>query len=116
MFQTGKVLSGVTFIYPSELPFSMLEAASAYIEKENLVLTIERERGKYKGCRSMPHGMVERGETPEITAVRETEEETGYEVRVLRQITDYSGQLNSGEDVRIHIYECEIIGGSEKQD
>ena len=116
MFQAGKILSVVTFIYASELPSSMLEAASAYIEKENLVLTIKRERGKYKGCRSMPHGMVEKGETPKVAVVRETEEETGYKVRVLRQITDYLGQLDSGEDVKIHIYECEILSGIEKPD
>ena len=87
----------------------MLEAASAYIERGNKVLTIEREGGKYKGYRSMSHGMVEPGETPEMTAIRETEEEAKYLVKVIKPITEYLGELTSGEKVKIHIYECKII-------
>jgi 8-oxo-dGTP pyrophosphatase MutT (NUDIX family) len=87
----------------------MLEAASAYIEQGNYVLTIERERGKFKGFRSMPHGMVEPGNTPLETAIKETGEEAGYKVRVIKQIADYFGKLQSGEEVKIYIYQCDII-------
>jgi 8-oxo-dGTP pyrophosphatase MutT (NUDIX family) len=94
----------------------MLESASAYIERQGLVLTIERESGMYKHYRSMPHGEVEEGETPEEAAVRETEEETGYKVRSLRHLTDYLGRKTSGDNVIIRVYECEITGGAEKPD
>lgn len=94
----------------------MIEAASAYIEDGGKILTIEREGGKFLGYRSMPHGMVEKGDTPELTAIKETEEESGYKVEVIKQITDYIGQFESGEKVKIYVFKCKIIGGKEMPD
>lgn len=95
----------------------MLQAASAYIERDGKVLTIEREGGNFKGFRSMPHGMVEVGETPEAAAVRETMEETGFDVKIIRKIAETDAKFKDddkkypGLEVHIEIFECEIIGG-----
>lgn len=100
----------------------MLEAASAYIEKNGKILTIEREGGNFVGFRSMPHGMVEQGETPEQAAIRETKEETGYDVKVINKITENVGRFKPtdkkypGQDVKIFIFKCEIVGGELIQD
>lgn len=34
----------------------------------------------------LPKGLVDKGETPEMTAVREVEEETGLKVRILKEL------------------------------
>lgn len=66
----------------------------------------------------LPKGLVEKGEKPEITAVRETREEAGVETEVVQHLETieywYAG-LDGGERVRfhkhVHFFLLRYVGG-----
>lgn len=69
---------------------------------------------------TLPGGGVEPGETPEQAAVRETREETGYDVELVRLLGEDSSFVaaadrldGSGRSLRSHryVYEARIVGG-----
>jgi len=58
----------------------------------------------------LPGGHCERGEDPAVTGARETEEETGYQVRIAGIVGVYSWRgLRSAGDV---VYLGQVIGGA----
>jgi 8-oxo-dGTP pyrophosphatase MutT (NUDIX family) len=59
---------------------------------------------------SLPKGHTEEGETPEQTAVRETYEETGWKVDIIRPLGDlrYVGK-SQGDPICVHVYLAEPI-------
>lgn len=59
--------------------------------KELKVLLIERGIEPYKGMWAFPGGFMRMDETAEQCAVRELKEETGMEVRYLKQLGTFSG-------------------------
>ena len=61
----------------------------------------------------LPGGHCEPGEDPAVTAARETEEETGYRVRIAGIVGVYSWRgLRSAGDV---VYLGEVIGGAPRR-
>jgi 8-oxo-dGTP diphosphatase len=58
----------------------------------------------------LPGGGVEPGESPEIAACREMEEETGYQVKIVRKIAEYTPANKLAKFT--HFYEVEPLGGS----
>lgn len=56
----------------------------------------------------VPGGGLEIGESPKQGAIRETKEESGFDIRVVRKIAEYSHKKGSR---KIHIFESKIIGG-----
>lgn len=65
------------------------------------------ERGDFR-LWTMPGGFIEPGEKPENAAVRETEEETGYIIEVIRLVGTYHRpQMN---DLR-YLFLGKVIGG-----
>ncbi|MGA8666748.1 MAG: NUDIX domain-containing protein [Candidatus Dormiibacterota bacterium] len=61
----------------------------------------------------LPGGHCEPGEDPAVTAARETEEETGYQVRIAGIVGVYSWRgLRSAGDV---VYLGEVIGGTPRR-
>jgi 8-oxo-dGTP diphosphatase len=54
------------------------------------VLLIKRGQAPFKGCWALPGGFLERGETLEECARRELQEETGLELRHLRQLGTFA--------------------------
>jgi ADP-ribose pyrophosphatase YjhB (NUDIX family) len=66
-------------------------------------------RRKDNGFWTLPGGAVEDGETPWQAVVRETREETGFEVEVVRLATVDWKQAAS--DI-VFVFECRIRGGA----
>ena len=61
----------------------------------------------------LPGGHCERGEDPAVTGARETEEETGYQVRIVGIVGVYSWRgLRSAGDV---VYLGQVIGGAPRR-
>ena len=55
-------------------------------------------------------GGIEDNETPEITAIREAHEETGFKVKILRKVAEYTN-LNSNK-ITSHVFEGKYISGT----
>jgi len=58
----------------------------------------------------VPGGGVEINETPKDAAKRETEEETGFKVKILRQTGIYQ-KMTTKPTGKTHVFECLSIGG-----
>lgn len=64
---------------------------------------------------AFPKGHSEFGETLEQTAIRETKEETGYKVKIVKRLPDLTyGHTETGEQIRVALFKAEIIGEPEK--
>ena len=60
----------------------------------------------------LPGGMIEKDESPSHAAVRETREETGYEVEIDRLIGKYwNPRTRRGSNLQ-HVYEAHVTGGA----
>ncbi|MFD1039215.1 NUDIX hydrolase [Virgibacillus byunsanensis] len=60
------------------------------ITKDNKIVFVEQYRKPLeKSIVEIPAGKLEKGESPEVTAVRELEEETGYTTRNLEFVTSF---------------------------
>ncbi len=86
----------------------MRDAAVAVVfdeAKENVLLVKRRDVPVWV----LPGGGIDPGETPEEAAVREVQEESGLEVRIIRKVAVYTptGKLSS----TAHLFECQIIQG-----
>lgn len=57
----------------------------------------------------LPGGGIDSGETPEIAAMREILEETGFTVKADRLVGDYLPLNRLAK--RTHLYECTILSG-----
>src|ERR1700733_3968345 len=60
----------------------------------------------------LPGGGIDQGEKPETAACRETEEETGYQVKIVRKIAEYSPTNRLAK--LTHFYEVAVVGGAPK--
>jgi 8-oxo-dGTP pyrophosphatase MutT (NUDIX family) len=60
----------------------------------------------------LPGGGIDSGESPEAAACREMEEETGYQVKIVRKIAEYTPTNRLAK--LTHFYEVEAQGGAPK--
>jgi len=78
------------------------------IKKEDKYLLIQERQPSAYGLWNLPAGHVDKGEELETAAVREAKEETGLDVRLIKEIAIYH---ESAKQAVKHIYSTEIIGG-----
>jgi 8-oxo-dGTP pyrophosphatase MutT (NUDIX family) len=60
----------------------------------------------------LPGGGIDPGESPEVAACREMEEETGYQVKIVRKIAEYSPTNRLAK--LTHFYEVAVLDGAPK--
>jgi ADP-ribose pyrophosphatase len=79
------------------------------ITKENKILLVEQYRKPLeRSIVEIPAGKLEKGEKPEVTALRELEEETGYTTNKLTFVTSFYTSPGFADEL-IHIYLAEDI-------
>lgn len=95
----------------------MLFAGTLIIKDGNVLLVQEAHTEAY-GLWSLPMGSVELNERPEDAAIRETKEETGFNVKVTRsKVLNLSGEelkclsRFNHEKIDFHVFEGEIVSG-----
>ncbi|MGW3191827.1 NUDIX hydrolase [Streptomyces ardesiacus] len=85
------------------------EVAAAVIVHEGRVLMVRRRVSEGSLCWQFPAGKVEPGETSEDAAARETREETGLAVAVVKRL----GERVHPETGRLMSYiACEVLSGT----
>lgn len=60
----------------------------------------------------LPGGGIDPGESPEAAACREMEEETGYHVKIVRKVAEYTPTNRLAKPT--HFYEVETLSGAPK--
>ena len=95
-------------------PTPKVGVASAVFEDNKILLVKERSDGLW----TLPGGFAEVGESPGEVAVRETFEESGYEVKPVKLLSVYDnnnskhGHTPFLQGLYKLVFQCEIIGGS----
>lgn len=85
--------------------------AGVIIKKDNKYLLLQEKQPKAYMLWNFPAGRVDVGESLEETAIRETKEESGYDVELLKEIKIFHEKATS---VVKHVFEAKIIGGELK--
>ena len=84
-----------------------IKAGCVVVNENNEVLLVSR---KDENIWSFPKGHAENGETLEQVALREVKEETGYEVEIIKRLSDLTythGQ--TGELIRVAMFKAKPI-------
>ncbi len=86
-------------------------AAVLALSDDNRVLLVKRKADPARGTWCLPGGFMELGETPQATAIRECQEESGYEVEITGLIDVFYYENYRGSGVLI-VYKGKIRGGT----
>jgi ADP-ribose pyrophosphatase YjhB (NUDIX family) len=86
--------------------------AGALLEEDGCLLLVQRSLDAFPGAWCLPAGYCECDEPPEVTAARETREETGLEIAV----GDLFGAFFFDDDPRgngiLLVYRAQVVGGA----
>jgi len=83
-------------------------ASGVVIKKDDKYLLVQENKEKVRGLWNLPAGKVEEGTTIAENAVKEAKEETGYDVKIVKEIGIFH---KDGEKAVKHAFEAEIVGG-----
>lgn len=83
-------------------------SCGAIVEREGEILLVKETKSPLRGTYGLPGGAWEPGETIETTALRETQEETGFNTKALHLVTTL--QRMKPPKLR-HIFAAEIVDG-----
>jgi 8-oxo-dGTP pyrophosphatase MutT (NUDIX family) len=87
-------------------------AAGVCVNEHGQLLMILQGKPEEEKRWSVPAGGLEKGETLEQCCAREVLEETGYEIRIIRQMHEKKGSYSTiNVDFCVTYYEVEITGG-----
>lgn len=85
--------------------------AGCVIKRDGKYLLVQEKQERAYGLWNLPAGYVDRGEEIEVAAIRETKEESGYDVELIEKIEVY--HENSSIPVK-HAFRARIVGGELK--
>jgi ADP-ribose pyrophosphatase YjhB (NUDIX family) len=88
----------------------MSVAVGALVHRDNKVLFVRQTYGKLKGKWSLPTGFVDRGEFPDVSAVRETLEESSIKAEINGLLGLCNVYWNDEPQLYI-VYLCKYIDG-----
>jgi NADH pyrophosphatase NudC (nudix superfamily) len=85
--------------------------AGCVLEKDGKYLLVQERQQKVYGKWNLPAGRVDIGETIEQAAIRETLEETGYQVKLVKKL-----RIEHDDATRpvLHSFKANITGGNLK--
>src|SRR5262245_58036004 len=90
-----------------------IDVRAAVISEDKILLVKERGDGW-----TLPGGWVDPGESPSEAAVRETKEESGYDVNAARLMAIYDRDRHAHPPCPFHVYKliflCNLVGGLAK--
>jgi mutator protein MutT len=86
-------------------------AAAVILQQQRRILLVKRKFEPRAGEWSLPAGFIEWGESPEQTAIREVQEETGLNVSVRSLYGVYRGQDYPAYEILLVVYRGEILSG-----
>lgn len=90
-------------------PFATtLIVCGVVIEQDGKYLLVQERQAKAYGKWSLPAGRVDQGETLEQTAVRETKEECGFDVELIKPLLTFH---QATERPVFHTFSAKIVGG-----
>jgi 8-oxo-dGTP pyrophosphatase MutT (NUDIX family) len=82
--------------------------ASCLLKQDGKYLLVQERQPKAYGLWNLPAGHVDKGEEIETTAIREVKEETGFDIRLIKEIALYH---ESAKQAVKHVFAADIIGG-----
>jgi 8-oxo-dGTP diphosphatase len=85
----------------------IVDIAGVFIKKDNKIIMVQEKKPSAYGLWNIPAGHVNENETIENAAIRETKEETGFDVKLIEKI----GVFALSQTHQIHIFKAEIIDG-----
>lgn len=88
-------------------------AVGVYIIKKDKVLLAKRAIEPFKGYWDSVGGFVEEGESPAETAIRETKEETGLDIKI-KKILGAGKDKYGNQDTVVIAFVAEVTGGVPK--
>ena len=88
-----------------------IPAAGVILLEQDSVLLVKRKYNPRAGAWGLPAGFVEFDETPLETAIRETREETGLIVRVIRLINVFGTCESADTRIVLIVYYAEKLSG-----
>jgi ADP-ribose pyrophosphatase YjhB (NUDIX family) len=83
--------------------------ANAIVERDGEVLLVRLNYGPRDGSWALPGGLVEEDETPEQAAIRETREETGFDIGVDGLLAMW---MRPGFPILVVVYRAHIESGA----
>lgn len=107
----------IAFIFSNEQGYATpkVDVRAFVLQNEKLLLVKERSDGLW----TLPGGWADINQSPSEAAIRETKEESGYDVAVVRLLALWDKQKHDHPLQWPHIYKCffhcEIIGGEQEE-
>ena len=83
--------------------------AAVLIKKEDKYLLVQEKAKRSYGLWNWPQGKVKEGELPEQAAIREAQEETGFNIKIIRKVEVLEKTFSDTKE--LHVFLGEIVDG-----